>query len=307
MLTKEIDSLEDIEFEIINEARPKKKYHYVYRITNIIIRKHYYGVRSSNIDPKKDIGVKYFSSSLDDSFIKDQKANPENYKYVVVKVFNNREEAESFEQFMHVKFQVHLNENFYNRSIRIDGEVHYPSRYGMTHNKRTREKLSEINSGKQLSQETKDKISKSSIGKHISQETKEKIRFYRIGKSHNQETKEKISKSKKGFKHSQETKLKMRDHWQNNPQVYTRERNLKISLSKKGKVHSEETKLKIKQARANQRITDETKNKISDAFKKLKWIFNSKLEQNKRVPEEELDLYLSNGWELGRIIKRSSK
>lgn len=33
------------------------KYHYVYRITNKVCRKHYYGVRSSNNHPKQDIGI----------------------------------------------------------------------------------------------------------------------------------------------------------------------------------------------------------------------------------------------------------
>ena len=38
----------------------KKEYihNYVYRITNIVDNKHYYGVRTSkNISPKEDIGV----------------------------------------------------------------------------------------------------------------------------------------------------------------------------------------------------------------------------------------------------------
>ena len=51
------------------------KYHYVYRITNKVCRKHYYGVRSSNNHPKQDIGIQYFSSSYDKDFIKDQKEN----------------------------------------------------------------------------------------------------------------------------------------------------------------------------------------------------------------------------------------
>lgn len=42
-----------------------KKYHYVYRITNKVENKHYYGSRSSNVPPIEDIGKKYFSSSSD--------------------------------------------------------------------------------------------------------------------------------------------------------------------------------------------------------------------------------------------------
>lgn len=91
------------------------KYHYVYRITNKILNKHYYGVRTCKINPKDDIGFKYFSSSLDKEFIKDQKENPHTYKYKVVKVFESRDEANKHEQLLHDKFNVSVNELFYNR------------------------------------------------------------------------------------------------------------------------------------------------------------------------------------------------
>ena len=37
--------------------------HYVYRITCITTKKHYYGVRSCEVEPSKDLGKKYKSSS----------------------------------------------------------------------------------------------------------------------------------------------------------------------------------------------------------------------------------------------------
>lgn len=40
------------------------RYHYVYRITNLVEQKHYYGSRTSNISPFDDLGKKYFSSAL---------------------------------------------------------------------------------------------------------------------------------------------------------------------------------------------------------------------------------------------------
>jgi len=39
-----------------------KKFHYVYRITNIITKMYYYGDRSCDCHPSEDIGIKYFSS-----------------------------------------------------------------------------------------------------------------------------------------------------------------------------------------------------------------------------------------------------
>jgi hypothetical protein len=92
------------------------KYHYVYRITNIELKKYYYGVRSSDINPKKDIGFKYFSSSSDKEFREDQKNNPQNYKYKVVSIFETREDAIFMEIELHKKFDVGINENFYNLS-----------------------------------------------------------------------------------------------------------------------------------------------------------------------------------------------
>ena len=68
------------------------KYHYVYRITNTKLNKHYYGSRTSKLKPKEDIGIKYFSSSKDKDFIKDQKENFKDYKYKVVRVLSSKEE-----------------------------------------------------------------------------------------------------------------------------------------------------------------------------------------------------------------------
>ena len=91
-------------------------YHYVYRITNTILNKHYYGKRSSKIVPTKDIGIAYFSSSKDVAFRDDQKHNPQNYKYKVVKTFSSSAEAIKFEILLHVKFNVASNNKFYNKA-----------------------------------------------------------------------------------------------------------------------------------------------------------------------------------------------
>jgi hypothetical protein len=94
----------------------KPIYHYVYRITNIIENKHYYGKRSSIIEPKLDLGKKYFSSSRDKEFMKDQKENPQNYKYKIIKLFNTSIEAIAYESKLHYRFDVGVNESFYNRA-----------------------------------------------------------------------------------------------------------------------------------------------------------------------------------------------
>ena len=92
------------------------KYHYTYRITNSRLNKHYYGARTSNVIPSKDLGIKYFSSSSDTQFREDQKNNPQDYKYIIVSEFDSREEAVELEIKLHTKFNVGLNESFYNKT-----------------------------------------------------------------------------------------------------------------------------------------------------------------------------------------------
>ena len=92
------------------------QFHYTYRITNTILNKHYYGTRTSKVRPKQDLGIKYFSSSSDKDFINDQKLNPSNYKYKVIRISKTRKQAIELEIKLHNKFNVGLNENFYNRA-----------------------------------------------------------------------------------------------------------------------------------------------------------------------------------------------
>ena len=89
-------------------------FNYVYKITNLKENKFYIGVRKSKINPILDLGIKYFSSSKDLIFIKDQKENPQNYKYEIVKLCKNRKEAISLEVELHEKYNVSTNPNFYN-------------------------------------------------------------------------------------------------------------------------------------------------------------------------------------------------
>ena len=94
----------------------KSIYHYVYRITNLVEGKHYYGKRSSRVLPDQDIGIKYFSSSSDKQFIQDQKQNPQNYKYKIVARFDTAKEAINMEIRLHEIFDVGRNPKFYNKA-----------------------------------------------------------------------------------------------------------------------------------------------------------------------------------------------
>lgn len=166
-------------------------YHYVYRITNLVEKKHYYGKRSSKCDPKLDLGVKYFSSSTDKEFRVDQKNNPQNYRYKIIGLFTTNELAFSREIKLHSKFNCAASDKFYNKA-----------------NSRT-SKFSIL--GTKSSIETRQKISKSLKGKpktaqHIknANDAKRKAGTTSKGSILTQEHKDKISKANKGRKRSTE-------------------------------------------------------------------------------------------------------
>lgn len=213
-----------------------KLYHYVYRITNVAENKHYYGKRSSKVVPKLDIGIKYFSSSSNKEFIEDQKQNPQNYKYKIVKILCSSEEAVTLEIKLHSRFNVGGNPNFYNRAKQTSTKF---SMEGVTPSQATREKLSAANIGKILSQETKEKISVAHKGKTLSKEHRQKLSEVHKGKKY----------SNKRKKRSEETKNK-------------------ISNANKGRVFSEEHKQKMSEAGKGRIFSEEHKNKLSENAKK---------------------------------------
>lgn len=92
------------------------KHYFVYLIWNKINRKMYIGYKSTNKDPYDVIGKSYFSSSANKEFIKDQKDNPNNYRYKVLADFKTSEEALDLEISLHEKYNVDINDKFYNLS-----------------------------------------------------------------------------------------------------------------------------------------------------------------------------------------------
>lgn len=165
-----------------------KLYHYVYRITNITENKHYYGVRSCNILPKKDLGVKYFSSSTDKEFIKEQKTSPSNFKYKVIAVYDKRQSALNLEVRLHAKFDVGFNTHFYNKVKQTSNKFDNASvmteeylrnfslkrkgkgnpMYGLHLSKEAKDKIRKANTGRVFSDDTRKKMSESAINKNIS-------------------------------------------------------------------------------------------------------------------------------------------
>ncbi len=229
----------------------KYKYYYVYRITNKIHNKHYYGYRSSNTPPSQDIGIKYFSSSSDKNFIHDQLNNPHDYKYVVVQVFNNREDAHNLEIKLHTKFNVGSNPSFYNRANSTSSKF---SITGTTLSDETKKKMSNAHKGRIVSQETRNKISNANKGKVHGSEFRDKIRNrlignkYRKDKQHTKDSKIKISNSLKGkepWNKGLETPIDVREKQSLAKLNMSQEQKDKMHAWKKGRVLSEEHKKKL--------------------------------------------------------------
>lgn len=195
------------------------KYHYVYRVTSIKEGKHYYGSRTSTVEPKYDLGIKYFTSSKDSIFKQDLMQNTHNYKLKIVAVFSTRVEAGMLEAELHQRFNVATNPKFYNKAKATKTGF---STEGTTHSDQARLKMSEAKKGAprpkgwKLSDETRLKMSEAKKGKPAhnrgkphSEETKEKVSKARKGKSLSEEHKKKLSEVNKGKKLSEETRKKM--------------------------------------------------------------------------------------------------
>ena len=217
------------------------KYHYVYKITNKNSGMMYIGSRSSVVEPSKDIGIEYFSSSVDKEFKSDQRNNPSDYAYEVIETFNCRGDASNFEIKLHNEFNVSKNPLFYNRAKATTTGfcVH-----GLKHSDETRKKISDARKGKTRSDETRKKISNSKKGKTHSDETRQKMSDTQHGKTVSDETRKKMSDAANGKTRSTETRKKMSDA----------KKNMSI-----------ETRKKMSDAQKNR--SDETRKKMSDVRK----------------------------------------
>ena len=239
-------------YNLFNLSYNKTGLYYVYRITNLKEKKHYYGSRTCK-NSFKDTNdclidlISYKSSSTNTDFICEQSLNAENFKYKIVSTFENVHDCKMFECFLHSKFNVSTHLQFYNKtnalptgfsnarivSCKIKGTNIKLQVSKEEFDKR--DYLVGISYGVKRSEETKIRIGLSSLGRKHSEETKIKIKKISTGKKRSEEAKKNISNSLIGHRHSKETIEKLKNR------KITNETKIKLSQSQK-----EQRKIKIK-------------------------------------------------------------
>ncbi len=95
----------------MTEDKPQsQKYHYVYEITNIYNGMRYFGARSSKVKPELDTAYMSSSPTLK-AAIKEEGLS--HFSKLILAVFPTREKALDYEIFLHKRFDVGKNLNFY--------------------------------------------------------------------------------------------------------------------------------------------------------------------------------------------------
>lgn len=156
--------------------------------------------------------------------------------------------------------------------------------------------------GKHLPSEIKEKISKANKGRKITKQQRDHAIAvlqnywqdkpgYWTGKTMSEEHKRKLSESHKG-----------QISWcKGKKGIFSQETIEKMRQERTGRHHTEETKKKISIRHLGKKKSLETRLKMSAAQKGIKRIWLKKDGVNTSVLPEKLDLYLSQGWQRGRI------
>jgi group I intron endonuclease len=244
--------------------RKEKRYHFIYKTTNLINNRYYIGLHSTN-----DLDDGYLGSG---TYIRRaiKKHGKKNFKREILEFCKSRKDVILREKELVTLLEV----GDYECMNMIQGGQ---SAEIITHTEETRRKISNALKGRKVT--WADKISKSNTGKTRSKEVRKKYSDIAKNRTFSEETRKRMSESNRGYQ-SQESKQK-------------------ISKSNKGenngmfgKKQSEETRKKMSESQLNRTdkrgfytnhtswntgldMTDDVKKKISD---KLKGVRQPKLE-----------------------------
>lgn len=214
-------------------------YHFIYETTNLVNGKKYRGKHSTdNLDDG------YLGSGLAIMRAVD-KYGKENFSREILQMCKDIHIA-YFHEVLYVTPEWVDRDDTYNLIPGGKGG------YGAKHSEETKQKLADIQRGKNHSEETKAKMSSSQkLRAPASIETRDKISESLTGRSLSTEHKAAVAKTLTGFKHSDEARKNMGDS----------------RRGKKRGPHSEESKRNIGAGRRGILSSDETKAKISAALK----------------------------------------
>ena len=134
-------------------------YPYVYQITEIKTGMKYFGVRWINVRdkviPKKDIGIKYFTSSKNLKFKNSFKKKPKDFLVEIIYTFDTPEEAITYEHKFNKK--IIKRDDYYNQQA-------YPA---IINSREMIDYLTELKKNRKLSYSHKKNISKSLKGRIV--------------------------------------------------------------------------------------------------------------------------------------------
>ena len=166
----------------------------------------YIGVHSCDCLPEEDIGVKYFSTSHDKEFLKEQKEFPERFTYEVIMIWNTRREAMLHERFLLLTpnaAQSPIYYNLHNGGPNFDtsGRVTVKDKNGKTMQVSVDDerylsgKLVHISSGKVVVKDKEGNIC--SVSKNDPRYISGELVMIWAGRTHKSSSKEKIGKASK--------------------------------------------------------------------------------------------------------------
>lgn len=283
----------------------------VYKLTNIINNKIYFGVTKGDPEARWNKGNGYKHNPI---FYNDiQKYGWDNIKKEVLIELEDKDQALLLESQLMKEYNTTDSEFGYNILAKKE--------FNIT-NKEYCKKISKLTSGKNNPMFgkawTENQIKNSKFTGHHTEETKLKISKANKGKIVSKETREKLSQSLKGRKYSEETIKKMSEAAKNRvTSLETREKFKKrmlntIWINKDGKsknIQKEELNLYLSQGWVKGRgklkkHTNDNSN-YSKAASNRVWLHKDS--QLTHCQKEELDKFLSEGWIIGKVLKNKSQ
>jgi len=175
--------------------RKEKKYHFIYKTTNLINNRYYIGLHSTdNLDDGYLGSGTYLNRAI-------KKYGKPNFKREILEFHKSRKDVILREKELVTLLEVQdvncMNMVRGGQSVEI-----------ITHTGETRRKMSEVRKGKTKSKEWRENMSKSHTGKKMSPEMCKKMSEIAKNRIYSEETRRKMSESHRGYQ-SEESKLKI--------------------------------------------------------------------------------------------------